>query len=85
VETAIILVQCEPNAIASLGSRLAAIDGIAEVYSVAGDADLVAILRTNDHERIAQIVTEHVSSLPGIRETRTLIAFRQYDAADIGF
>jgi DNA-binding Lrp family transcriptional regulator len=85
VETAIVLVWCEPNAISSLGPALAAIDGIAEVYSVAGDGDLVAILRTNDHERIATIVTEHISPLEGIRDTRTLIAFRQYDAADIGF
>ncbi|MCU1428022.1 MAG: trpD [Actinomycetia bacterium] len=79
------LVQSEPDAIASLGPTLAGIEGIAEVYSVAGDADLVAILRTNDHEAIAKIVTEQISPLPGIRETRTLIAFRQYDAAEIGF
>ena len=79
------LVRSDPGAIATLGSALAAIDGVAEVYSVAGDFDLVAVLRTNDHERIATIVTEHVSPLAGIRETRTLIAFRQYDAADIGF
>jgi DNA-binding Lrp family transcriptional regulator len=85
VETAIVLVSCDPDAIAALGPALAAIDGIAEVYSVAGDADLVAILRTTDHERIASIVTEHISPLAGIRDTRTLIAFRQYDAADIGF
>jgi DNA-binding Lrp family transcriptional regulator len=85
METAIVLVQAEPDAIASLGPALAAIDGIAEVYSVAGDVDLVAILRTNDHERIATIITEHILPLDGIRETRTLIAFRQYSAAETGF
>jgi DNA-binding Lrp family transcriptional regulator len=85
VETAIVLVTCDPEATVSLGPAIAAIEGVAEVYSVAGDADLVAILRVNAHEQIASIVTEHVAPLPGIRETRTLIAFRQYDAADIGF
>jgi DNA-binding Lrp family transcriptional regulator len=50
------------------------------VYSVAGDADLVAILRTNDHEQIASIVTERIGVLHGIRDTKTLIAYRQYDA-----
>jgi DNA-binding Lrp family transcriptional regulator len=85
MQTAIVLVQCEPDAIASLGPALARIDGIAEVYSVAGDADLVAILRTPDNDAIASIVTEHIAHLGGIRDTRTLIAYRQYDTNDIGF
>ena len=85
METAIVLVECDPDAVASLGPALAGIDGIAEVYSVAGDADLVAILRTNDHEQIATIVTEQIGRLPGIRDTRTLIAYRQYDAKSVGF
>jgi DNA-binding Lrp family transcriptional regulator len=80
METAIVLVECDPDATATLGPTLAAIDGIAEVYSVAGDADLVAILRTNDHEQIASIVTERIGVLRGIRDTKTLIAYRQYDA-----
>jgi DNA-binding Lrp family transcriptional regulator len=85
VETAIVLVRCEPNAVAGVGPALAAVDGIAEVYSVAGDFDIAAILRTTDHEAIAAIITERVLPLEGIRETRTLIAFRQYDAGDIRF
>jgi DNA-binding Lrp family transcriptional regulator len=85
MQTAIVLVSCDPDAIATLGPTLAALDGVAEVYSVAGDADLVAILRTNDSEQIATIVTEHIARLPGLRDTRTLIAYRQYDANDIGF
>jgi DNA-binding Lrp family transcriptional regulator len=85
MQTAIVLVSCDPDAIASLGPALAALDGVAEVYSVAGDADLVAIVRTNDNEQIATIVTEHIARMPGLRDTRTLIAYRQYDANDIGF
>jgi DNA-binding Lrp family transcriptional regulator len=79
METAIVLVDCDPDAVATLGPQMAEIDGIAEVYSVAGEADLVAILRTNDHEEIATIVTERIAKLPGLRDTRTLIAYRQYD------
>jgi DNA-binding Lrp family transcriptional regulator len=85
VETAIVLVHAEPAAIASLGPRLAALDGVSEVYSVTGDEDLVAIVRVHDHERIATLVTEEIAPLEGIRATRTLIAFRQYDPQDIAF
>jgi DNA-binding Lrp family transcriptional regulator len=85
MQTAIVLVECAPDAISSLGPALAAIDGVAEVYSVAGDADLVAIVRTVDNDAIAKIVTEQIAVLPGLRDTRTLIAYRQYDATDIDF
>ena len=39
----------------------------------------------NDTERIATIVTEQISTMEGVTATRTLIAFRQYDPADIQF
>lgn len=83
--TAIVLIKATPGKVASLGPALASIDGVAEVYSVAGDEDLVAIIRANDYERVAQVVTEHVSPLDGLLETRTLIAFRQYDPGEITF
>jgi DNA-binding Lrp family transcriptional regulator len=83
--TAIVLIKADPGQIATLGSTLAAVEGVAEVYSVAGDEDLVAIIRVADYERVAQVVTEHIAPLEGLLETRTLIAFRQYDPADVGF
>jgi DNA-binding Lrp family transcriptional regulator len=85
VLTAIVLIKADPGKIASLGPTLAAVDGVAEVYSVAGDEDLVAIIRAADYENVAQVVTEHIAPLEGLLETRTLIAFRQYDPADVGF
>jgi DNA-binding Lrp family transcriptional regulator len=85
VETAIVLIDAAPAAVAALGPRLASLDGVSEVYSVTGGEDLVAIVRVNDHERIATIVTEEIAQLDGVRGTRTLIAFRQYDPADSDF
>ena len=83
--TAIVLVKAEPGKVATLGPALAAVEGVSEVYSVAGDEDLVVIVRVNDYERVDDIVTEHVAPMGGIIETRTLIAFRQYDPTDVGF
>jgi len=79
--TAIVLIEAEPDAIAELGPRLTEIDGVAEAHSVAGgDIDLVAIVKVDDHESIARVVTEHVAKVPGIRSTSTMIAFRSYSA-----
>jgi DNA-binding Lrp family transcriptional regulator len=82
---AIVLIKAEPAKVAKLGPAVAAIDGVSEVYSVTGDDDLVALLHSNDTEQVARLVTEQISTLDGILDTRTLIAFRQYDPADISF
>lgn len=79
--TAIVLIEAEPDAIADLGPRLTEIDGVVEAHSVAGgDTDLVVIVKVDDHEAIATVVTEHVAKVPGIRSTSTMIAFRSYSA-----
>ena len=83
--TAFVLVDADPTFIAGLGRALAALDGVTEVYSVTGDEDLIAVLRVADHEQIARIVTEEIAALDGVIRTRTMIAFRQYDPADIAF
>jgi DNA-binding Lrp family transcriptional regulator len=83
--TAFVLLYADPAHIATLGRALAAIEGVTEVYSVTGDEDLLVVVRVADHDEIARIVTEEIAGLDGINATRTLIAFRQYDPADIGF
>ena len=56
--------------------------GVAEVYSVAGEADIVAVVRVRHHEELADVVTSRISALPGITNTRTLIAFCAYSRHD---
>ena len=53
------------------------------VNSVAGEVDLVAILRVRHHDDLAQVVTGHISTLPGVIETRTMIAFKAYSRHDL--
>jgi DNA-binding Lrp family transcriptional regulator len=85
VLTAFVLVDADSASIAEVGRALATLEGVAEVYSVTGDEDLIAVVRVADHEQIARIVTEDIAALDGVLRTRTMIAFRQYDPADIGF
>ena len=83
VVTAIVLIEAERSAIAKLGPALADVPGVAEVYSVTGDFDLVAILRVKDHEEIADIVTSKLSQVPGIVKTHTHVAFKVYSKHDL--
>ena len=80
---AFVLLKVEPARIAALASELTEVDGVAEVYSVAGDIDLIAIVRVRRHDDLAEVVTRHVSSLPGIIETRTMIAFKAFSQHDL--
>lgn len=80
---AFLLIRAEPARVAPLSEELVDIDGIAEVYSVAGDVDLVAIVRVAEHDQLADVVTRHVAKLDGIVETRTMVAFQAYSRKDL--
>jgi DNA-binding Lrp family transcriptional regulator len=80
---AFVLIDAEPSRIADLATQLVDVDGIAEVYSVAGDADLVAVVRVRHHDDLAEVVTRRISGIPGILNTRTLIAFQAYSRKDL--
>ncbi len=45
---------------------------------MAGDVDLVAIIRVRHHDDLAEVVTRHISTLSGVVETRTMIAFKAF-------
>ena len=81
--TTIVLVQADPRTIPTCARALAEIPGVAEVYSVSGAWDLVAIVRVPDLEQIATVVTEEFAAVPGIVRTQTLTAFRAYSRNDL--
>ena len=81
--TTIVLIKCDPKLIPQAAMRLAGIDGVAEVYSVSGEWDLVAIVRVAEYEQIAEVVTEQFAKVPGVDRTQTLTAFRAYSKKDL--
>ncbi len=81
--TAIVLLQVERDRINAVAEELSGIDGIAEVYSVSGPYDLVAMLRTKDNDELADVVTNKMLKVQGIVKSETLIAFRAYSRHDL--
>lgn len=80
---AIVLIQAERSALATLGSDLADIKGVAEAYSVTGEWDFVAILRLREHDQLARVVTGEISQLAGVVRTSTMVAFEAYSRHDL--
>jgi DNA-binding Lrp family transcriptional regulator len=80
---AIVLIEAERSALATLGGELAGVAGVAEAYSVTGEWDFVAILRLRDPEQLADVVTAKLSQMPGVRRTQTMVAFEAYSRHDL--
>jgi DNA-binding Lrp family transcriptional regulator len=83
VLTAFILVKSSREGLTSLGPHLADIEGIAEVYTLTGEWDFIAIARVREHDELAQVVTQRLTQLDGIEKTQTMVAFQQFSAHDL--
>jgi len=81
--TALVVMNAERDRIASIPEELLKVTGVTEVYSVAGDYDLVAIVRVKEAEELAGVVTEEFAKVKGITHTMTLIAFKCYSNYDL--
>ena len=81
--TAIVFIRTEVDAINSVAEAVAGIPGVSEVYSVTGDLDLVALVRVHSLEDVSGVVTDAISTTPGILTTETHVAFRTYSRHDL--
>ena len=81
--SAVVLITCERNQIVRVAEQLAEIDGISEVFSVAGQYDLVAILRVPNNAALADLVTARMLQVDGILDSETLISFKVYSKHDL--
>lgn len=80
---AVVLIRAVPGDIPALARRIAGVDGVAEVYSVSGEYDLIAIVRVAEYSDVAVVVTEDIARISGIERTNTLTAFRVYSKQDL--
>ncbi|HEY5880634.1 MAG TPA: Lrp/AsnC ligand binding domain-containing protein [Nakamurella sp.] len=80
--TAIVLIDIEADRIPEAAQEIADLPGVDQVYSCAGDVDVVAVVRTTSHEAIADLVPGRISKVPGVVRTTTHIAFREYASRD---
>ncbi|MFG2042531.1 Lrp/AsnC family transcriptional regulator [Dactylosporangium sp. NPDC048998] len=81
--TAIVLIDCATDSIPEVAESIANLDGVSEVYSVAGNTDLIAMVRVRQFEEIAEVIANRISKVPGVVETDTHIAFQAYSRHDL--
>ena len=81
--TAFVLANIKRGEIDKTAQGLLKLDGVAEVYSVAGEWDIVIICRVRENEQLADLITNQMLKLDGILKTETLIGFRAYSNYDL--
>jgi DNA-binding Lrp family transcriptional regulator len=83
VITAIVMIDCATDSIPEVAQQLADLNGVSEVYSVAGNVDLIAIVRVREFEHIEEVIAGHISKVPGVINTESHLAFRAYSRHDL--
>ena len=81
--SAVVLLTVKRGMINEVAETLADMQGVSEVYSVGGRYDLVAIIRVNSNEALAELVTNNMLLVDGITDSETLIAFRVFSRHDL--
>jgi DNA-binding Lrp family transcriptional regulator len=81
--TAIVMITTDSDKIPEVAEAIVELAGVSEVYSVAGDVDLIAVVRVKRFDDIADTIAGRLSKVPGVVHTDTHIAFRAYSQHDL--
>jgi DNA-binding Lrp family transcriptional regulator len=81
--TAFVLINIEDKNVKKLAETLLEFPGIKEVYPVAGEYDMVAVVRVGDNHALSELITEKIIHATGVLRTKTLFALQCYSKHDI--
>ncbi len=81
--TAVVMINCEVGKVPSVSEALMGLEGVAEVYSISGNYDIMAIIRVKEYDSLADVVSENIARIKGITATHTHMAFRCYSKHDM--
>lgn len=71
-------IKCELGRSYDVASAIADAEIASEVYSTAGDFDLLVKFYISDEEDVGHFVNQKIQTVPGIKDTRTIVTFRAF-------
>jgi DNA-binding Lrp family transcriptional regulator len=78
MQTFFVELKCALGKTYAVASALAEAEIASEIYSIAGDFDIMAKFYVDEDVDIGHFVGENVQTLPGIVDTRTIITFKAF-------
>jgi DNA-binding Lrp family transcriptional regulator len=73
-----IQIKCQLGKSYEVANKLADAEIASEIYSTAGEFDLLCKFYVNTETDIGHFVNEKVQTIPGIQDTRTIITFKAF-------
>lgn len=71
-------IKCQLGKAYQVANHLADAEIASEIYSTAGDYDLLVKFYVDRDTDIGHFVNERVQTIPGIQDTRTIITFKAF-------
>lgn len=78
MQTFFVQIKCKLGQTYAVASALADREIASEIYSIAGEFDIIAKFHVDHDIDIGHFVAEKVQPIPGIADTRTLITFKAF-------
>jgi len=80
---AFVLINIEGKNIKDIAKGLLGVEGVTEVYPVAGEYDFIVVVRVDDNATLSKVITEEIIHKAGVRHTKTLFALDVYSKFDL--
>ena len=78
MQTIFVMVKCELGRAYEVADGAVAVEHVSEVYSTSGQYDLLMKCYLAEGADIGRFVTEKVQTLPGVKDTFTIIAYKAF-------
>ncbi len=78
METAFVLIDVESGKVPEVVSELNKLPQVTEVYSIAGEHDILAKLKFAEIRALGELVPKKIQKIGGIRRTITLLTFETH-------
>jgi DNA-binding Lrp family transcriptional regulator len=78
MQTFFVQIKCKLGKTYEVATALADAEIASEIYSTAGNFDILAKFHLDDEHDIGHFVGERVQVLPGIQDTQTVITFKAF-------
>ncbi len=79
MQTIFVMVKCDLGKAYDVADEaVQAIEQVSEVYSTSGQYDLLVKCYLAEDDDIGRFVTDKVQTLPGVKETFTLVAYKAF-------
>jgi len=81
--TAFVLISVEDKRVHETVKALLQHKGVTEIHVVAGEYDMVAVIRVQDNASLANLITDKIVTAPGVERTKTLFALESHSRFDL--